>query len=146
MCRFLCEIVKHIRRAPERADKIGGHHREDQGGINSPCSAYIKLAKGEPAKLQVPQNIAGNEIAGNNKEDIDADEAAFEAADLEMKQDHAGYSDGAQPGDFSAKRTCHTCQSASRRGLQGCSMRSSLRATVALIGCQSAGTKAALTI
>ena len=104
---FLCEIVKHIRRAPEGAAEIGGNHREDQGRIELPGPANIKFADREPTGPHVAQNIAGNEIAGNNKENIDADEAAFEAADLQVKQKYAGDRDGAQPGYLGAEMTMH---------------------------------------
>src|ERR1700760_25284 len=95
MRRFFREIVKHIWRAPEGAAEIGDNHGDDKGWIDSPCSANIKFAKREPTGPHIAQNVAANEVARNNKENIDADEAAFEAAYLQMKQEHAGDGNGA---------------------------------------------------
>ena len=107
--------MKHVRRAPKGAGKIGGDDREDQGGIDAPCSAHIKIAKREPANLQVAQDIAADKIAGNNEEHVDADEPAFEAADLEVKQHNADDGNGPQSADLGSKMACHKYQSARRR-------------------------------
>jgi hypothetical protein len=104
---FLGEIVKHIWRAPEGAAKIGGHYREDQRGINSPYSAHVKIAKRESANPQIAQNVAGDKIAGNDKENVDADEPAFEATDLQMEQDDADDRNGSQPRYLIAKKSLH---------------------------------------
>ena len=108
MCRFLCQIKEHHWRAPQGAAKIGDYYREYQSRINSPGSSDIEFTKGEPASLQIAQNIAAYKIARNNKENIDADKSAFEATDLQMKKNHADNRNGAQPGDLGAKKTDHT--------------------------------------
>src|ERR1700722_10511715 len=114
MRRFLCEIVKHIWRAPERAAEIGGNHREDKGWIDSPCSANIKIANREATGPHIAQNIAANEIARNNKENIDADEAAFEAAYLEMKKKYADDGNGAKSSYLGAEMDLHEVSPSAR--------------------------------
>ena len=114
MRRFFCEIVKHVWRAPERAANIGCNHREDKGWIDSSCSANIKFANRESTGPHVAQNIAGDEVARNNKENIDADEAAFEAAYLQVKQKYAGDSNGAQPSYLGAEMTMHEVSPSAR--------------------------------
>ena len=99
--------MEHVWRAPQGSAKIGGDYREYQGRINSPGSSDIEFAKGKPAGLQIAQNIAAYKIAGNDKENIDADKPAFEATDLQMKQNYAGNRNGAQSGDLGAKKTGH---------------------------------------
>ena len=83
---FLCHVEKHDGRAPQGSRQIGGRDGEDQGGINSSRSAHVKLTERKPSGLQVDKNIAGDEIAGNDKENIDADEASLKAVDLQVKQ------------------------------------------------------------
>ena len=114
MRRFFREVVKHIWRAPERAAKIGYNHREDQSWIDSPCSANIKFANREPTGPYIAQNIAGDEIARNDKENVNADEAAFEAAYLEMKQKYAGDSNGAEPSYLGAETNLHEVSPSAR--------------------------------
>src|ERR1700733_8743366 len=114
MRRFFCEVVKHIWRAPEGAAEIGNNDGEDKGWIDSPCSANIKFANREPTRPHIAQNITGNEIARNNQENIDADEAAFEAAYLQMKQKYAGDSNGAQPSYLGAEMNLHEVSPSAR--------------------------------
>jgi hypothetical protein len=81
------------------------------------------LSKRKPAIVQIAQNVAANEIAGNDKENIDADETAVKATDLQMKQDHADNRNGTQSSNLGAKTmNCHKYQPADWRGPQVCSM------------------------
>jgi len=78
---FLCQIKKHLGRAEQGPDEIGGYHGEDQRRINSPRSTHIELAKGKTTGPQIGQDVAGDEVAGNDKENIDPDEPSLKAND-----------------------------------------------------------------
>jgi hypothetical protein len=86
---FLRQIEKHQRRAPERAEQIDKCNGEDQCRKNAARSACIEADEGKSIRRKVGQDIARDQIAGDDEEGIDADKSALKAADPQMKQHHA---------------------------------------------------------
>ena len=119
---FFGHIQEHQRRAPKCADQIGNEHREDQGREDAPDSSRIELGERKSVSLEVVQNIAANQIARNDKEDVHADEAALERFHLEMEQHDSR--DGKRP---------QTCYFAPKAG--HLSLISTRRIPVAGMGC-----------
>jgi len=60
-------------------------------------SASIKIGKWETLLMMFPYNYRGDEIAGNNKENVNPKKAAREQLGLEMKKKHRQYRNGTKP-------------------------------------------------
>ena len=63
--------------------------------------ALVKPRKGECAALQLRLNDPGDQVAGDDKEDVDADEAAIDRR-LEVERHHREHGNRAQPVDVFA--------------------------------------------
>ena len=74
---------------PTQRERRGKREQEhdQQGGKNPANAALIKIREGKRTSPQIVDDAGGDEIAGNDKEDIDADEAARNRSDIEMKGD-----------------------------------------------------------
>jgi len=80
-------------------DRRQRHHRV-QGGQKPSHPALVELGEGKPAVCHFRLDDPGDQVAGDDEEDIDADKTAIHGRRLEMERDHREYRDGAQPVDI----------------------------------------------
>ena len=77
----------------------GQRHHGVQRRQQAAHAPLVKSRKGKRAALQFRLDDPGDQIAGDHKEDIDADKTAEHRRRLEMERDHRKHGDGAQPVD-----------------------------------------------
>ena len=116
---FLGKVEEHQGRTPQRAQHIGEDDGEDQRRKNPPRPAHVGVRQGETAAVDIAQDVAADQIAGNNEEDVDPDKAAVDAADLEMEERDDDDRDRTQAGDFVSELAFHTRGSSQEAGVVG---------------------------
>jgi hypothetical protein len=84
------------------AEGQAGEHHGQQRREDAPDAPRIEAGHAEPALLQFAQQDARDQVAGNDEEDVDADEAAGQERREGVEQDHRQHGDGAQAVDVRA--------------------------------------------
>ncbi len=90
----LGETLQLVRQQQDpRKRKTDGEH-EEQRRQNPASAPLVKAQQAEGARVELCQQDAGNQVSADDKENIDADEAAAESAQTGVKQHHRqeGYS------------------------------------------------------
>ena len=91
------ELVRH--HGGERHRHAGGEH-DIERRQDPPGPALVEAADGEAALGMLGQQDRGDEEAGDDEEHVDADEAAGDAAEAGMEQDHRDHGNGSQAVDL----------------------------------------------
>jgi len=84
------------RRGDGEADG-GEERREDPSN-----SALVEVSDGEATGVEVSQDDSGDEISGDDEEDIDANEPAAETGRSDMEEEHGEHGNAAKPVDIAA--------------------------------------------
>ena len=82
----------HQQRARDRHDHGHQHHRREQ----PPHPPLVEGGPGETAAFHLRRDDPGDQIAGDDEEDVDPDEAAAEPRHLVMVEQHGEHRDAAQ--------------------------------------------------
>jgi hypothetical protein len=90
------------------------HHRIKRGQ-QAANPAFIEPRERKRTALHFRLDDPRDQVAGDHKENIDADEAAEHRRRLEMERDHRKHGDGAQPVDVFTIGACHNGRAASDR-------------------------------
>ncbi|HEY2248348.1 MAG TPA: hypothetical protein VGH70_12950 [Bradyrhizobium sp.] len=72
------------------------------------------MSKRELLPVEVNEDVAGDQISGDDEKDVDADEPALERGHLQVKQHDADNGNRAQAGNFRAKAAVHALSSNNR--------------------------------
>jgi hypothetical protein len=83
----------------QRGDGADGEDKEE-GGEDSPDASFVETDEAEIAFGDAARNDGGDQIPGNDEEDVDADEAARKTGDVRVEEDDGQNGDGAQPVDL----------------------------------------------
>jgi hypothetical protein len=89
----------------ERRDRRQRHHRI-QRRQQPPHAPLVEPRKGKASGRKFRLDDPGDQVAGDDKENIDADKAAEHRRRLEMKRHHRQHRDSAQPVDVFAVPRC----------------------------------------
>ena len=100
--QMLAETLELVRQQHVPADKKGGSDDNDQRRKNPPDAADVEVEIAEAAALDGIDDDAADQVAGDDKEDVDADEAALEEIRKCVKRDDRTDGDRAQPIDVGA--------------------------------------------
>ncbi len=79
-------------------DDGDGDGRE-QGGEYPADAPHIEIGEAEPAFRQLPRNDRGDQIAGDDEEDVDANETSGKGPEADMIEQHRQHRQCAQPID-----------------------------------------------
>ena len=97
--------------APSRKSTDSHQRRHDhQHGRRQdpPRPAGVEVAQRDPAgAVGLAQQQAGDQVAGDHEEDVDADEAAVEGADVGVVERHEAHGNSPQPLDVRSKVPLH---------------------------------------
>jgi hypothetical protein len=88
------------RQHPQPAQHQRGGKHDDQGRKNSPDPPVVKAPQAEALLIQFARDDAGDQKAGNDEENIDADEAARHRLRKGMKVHHQHHGDGPEAVDI----------------------------------------------
>lgn len=94
------EILKELGQEKQPGGKKRQEREESQRGKDAPGAPFIKIQDGKAAVGQFIGNDAGDQKAGNDKEDIDADESARKTRNPGVKQEDRKDGDRPQTIDF----------------------------------------------
>ncbi|MCH2100128.1 MAG: hypothetical protein MK142_17245 [Pseudomonadales bacterium] len=107
---------------PEPGERQRDEHHEQERGEDSPRPALIEARDRERAAIQLVENVPTDQIAADDEEDVDADEAPCHLLDSGVKGDHRQHRDCAEPvdlGPIGRRRSAHGCPSRMLLALNG---------------------------
>jgi hypothetical protein len=81
------------------------HDGGDQGGQDAARPPCVEVREGERAAPDVAQDAAGDQVSGNDEENVDAGKPGLEAAELEVKQNDDADRNRPQAVDIRSIRT-----------------------------------------
>lgn len=84
----------------EEGDSEGGDGHGEEGREDAGETALPEVGEGESAEVFGAEEDAGDEVAGEGEEDIDAGEAAGEPEAVEVEDEDGEDGDGAEAVDF----------------------------------------------
>src|ERR1700688_3668964 len=114
--QMLAEALKLVRQQHIPADEKRGGDDDDKRRENLSDAADVEVEIAEAAVLDGIDDDAADQVAGDDKEDVDADKAALEEIRKRMKRDDGTDGDRAQPidvgtilfGDTGTRRHSHS--------------------------------------
>lgn len=98
----MAQLFQLVRDQDRIADDATEQDRRDKHGQNSACAAFVEMRNRKRALLQLAPDDVGDQIARDDKEDIDPDKASAEPWEIEVEQDHRQNRDGPQAVDIRA--------------------------------------------
>ena len=90
------------RREPGDAEGDAGEQHDDERRQDAAGAALVEAGEQEAPFAQVAREDAGDQEAGDDEKDVDAEVAAGEGGEAGVKEDHRNDGDGAQPVDVTA--------------------------------------------
>lgn len=84
----LREVLKLARHHPPPGQRQGAERNEEQGRQNAACAALVEAEQCEPVQRQFVSDDARNQVAADDEEDVDTDEAAAERGDARVEEKH----------------------------------------------------------
>ncbi|MNN81069.1 hypothetical protein D3C81_1978540 [compost metagenome] len=92
-------LAKFAMQQDHPAKQQCGKQHEDKCRKDAPYAPHIEIGNAELARFQLLEDDQGDQVAGNDKEDVDADEAADEPVWPSMMQDDCKHGYSAQTVD-----------------------------------------------
>ena len=99
--RLLRQLAQGFGRQEQPADRKARGNRRDQRRQDAPRAPQIELRQREPSGPEIAQDLAGDEIAGDDEEDVDAGEARLEARNSQVEENDDDDGDGPEAIDVS---------------------------------------------
>jgi hypothetical protein len=84
----LAQVLELVSEHLDPSEAPGGRKHEGERRHNPATAPGIEKQRGESSLLEIGEDQAGDEIAGNDEEDIDADETAGHERRRGVKSDH----------------------------------------------------------
>ena len=116
------EAAELERRHPGDGDGDAGEEDEGERRQDAAGAALVEAGEREAAPGEVASEDAGDQVAGDHEEDVDAEVAAGEGGEAGVEQDDRQHGDGAQAVDLAAV-------AGARRGMPARGRRRRCRAT-----------------
>ena len=102
----LAELGRRSHEPPDDPNETQHHEKRRQDALGSP---RVKHRQREPASLALGQNDSRNEKPGDDKEDVDADEASGKPGAIGVEDDHAEDRERAQAIDVGSEIEPRAC-------------------------------------
>ena len=96
------EVAQLERREPGEGEGDAGEEDGDQRRQDAAGAALVEAGDGEAPRGEVAQQDAGDQVAGDHEEDVDAEPAAGEGGEAGVEEDDREDGDGAQAVDLAA--------------------------------------------